>query len=297
MRLKKRSRSERVLACGSPKNSHVTDVHSGFWGAPAAAPPARYVYFFLLITLAVSGCAKSSNEPVDSQETVAVTQPSTVFASVDAQTTGTVKGKVFFEGEAPVPAKIPIRGNPECAVFHKEGSVLSEELLVHDGGLQNVFIYIKEGLEGQKFEPPSQSVTIGNKHCVYVPHVLGVQVNQPVVLLNEDPTLHNIHSYSKNQKNWNLGLPFQGMKQTKKFSNPEVMVTLKCDVHPWMVGYVGVLSHPYFAVSGEDGSFEIKNLPVSEYVIEAWHEKLGTQSQTVRVEPTKTTEVQFKFKP
>ena len=248
----------------------------------------------LLFLIFVAGCGEKSNSvgaiyepplPLSSQK------PST-----DPAQSATMKGKVFFDGAVPAPATIPIRGNPECAAFHADGAVHSEELLVKDGALQNVFVYIKEGLEGQSFAPPVQAVTIENKNCMYVPHVSGAQVDQAVILLNDDPTLHNIHSYSKNQKNWNLGLPFQGMKQTKKFSSPEVMVQLKCDVHPWMVGYVGVLPHPYFAVSGEDGSFEIKNLPAGEYVIEAWQEKLGAQSQKIKIEPRETKEIEFRFK-
>ena len=92
-----------------------------------------------------------------------------------------------------------------------------------------------------------------------------------------------------------MGLPFQGMKQTKKFEAPEVMVHLKCDVHPWMSGYVGVLPHPYFGVTGEDGSFELKNLSPGEYLIEAWHEKLGARSEKIKIEPQEAKELNFKF--
>ena len=188
-----------------------------------------------------------------------------------------------------------MRGNPECAVFHAGGSVLSEDLLSQGGKLQNVFIYVKEGLEGYSFAPPSEPVIMNNEKCLYVPHVTGVQVGQPVTLLNSDPTLHNIHSYAKNSKQWNLGLPFQGMKQTKKFEAAEVMVTLKCDVHPWMTGYIGVLTHPYFSVTGKDGAFELKNLPPGDYLIDAWHEKLGAQSQTITIGPQETKEITFTY--
>lgn len=266
-----------------------------------AAPPVRYLYFFLSILL-IPGCAKSSNEPVALQQAAQVSQQSKDSVVVDPSQSATLKGRVLFEGPPPMPAMIPIRGNPECAAFHADGSVRSEELLVKDGALQNVFVYIKGGLDDRRgvlntpHPSPTEPVTIENKNCTYVPHVSGVQVGQPVILLNDDPTLHNIHSYSKNQKNWNLGLPFQGMKQTKKFSSPEVMVQLKCDVHPWMVGYVGVLPHPYFAVSREDGTFEIKNLPAGNYVAEAWHEKLGVQTQEIKLEPREVKEIKFRFK-
>ena len=247
------------------------------------------------ILLLLVGCGGKPAD-ISVKEEPASGEIRTQMAVVDPVQAATLRGKVFFDGQAPAPAKIPIRGNPECSVFHPDGVVTSEELLTKDGALRNVFVYVKEGFEGQKFTPPSETVTIENKNCVYVPHVSGAQVEQPVVLLNDDPTLHNIHSYSKNSKAFNLGLPFQGMKQTKKFQNPEVMVTLKCDVHPWMIGYLGVLPHPYFAVTSETGEFEIKNLPAGEYTLEAWHERLGAQSQKIKIEPRETKEIQFNYK-
>ncbi|MBI2095800.1 MAG: hypothetical protein HYT89_06500 [Candidatus Omnitrophica bacterium] len=214
----------------------------------------------------------------------------------DLSQAGAVKGRVFYEGPAPAPREIPVKGNPECAVFHPGGNVKSEELLARDGFLKNVFVYVKEGLEHVRFDAPQEPVVIDNKNCVYVPHVSGAQVGQPVELRNSDPTLHNVHSYAENSKNWNLGLPFQGMKQVKKFEAAEVMVTLKCDVHPWMIGYLGVLAHPCFQVTGDGGEFELKNLPPGRYLIEAWHEKLGTESQTVEIGPQETKTIEFRFK-
>lgn len=248
---------------------------------------------FLIFLILFSGCG--SKETVVTSEPTLEVRPAE-SKSFDQESAATLKGSVRFEGEAPAPRKIPIKGNPECSVMHAGGEVLSEELLVAGAALQNVFVYVKEGLEGYAFEMPSDAVTISNKKCVYVPHVAGVRVGQPLILLNEDPTLHNIHSYSKNTQAFNIGLPFQGVKQTKKFAKPEVMVTLKCDVHPWMIGYVGVLEHPYFGVTGADGGFELKDLPPGEYVIEAWHEKLGVQSQNITIEPRETKETVFIFK-
>ncbi len=256
-----------------------------------------FLSFLVLSVLLASGCGqKSGTEPASSLEVSSPAKETTpAKPAFDPSTAGTLKGKVSFDGTAPAPRTIPIQGNPECAAFHPDGKISSEELVVNEGGLQNVFVYIKEGLEGRHFDPPTDPVTIRNQKCAYVPHVSGVQVGQPVVLLNEDPTLHNIHSYSKTMKPWNLGLPFQGMKQVKKFESAEVMVTLKCDVHPWMIGYVGVLPHPYFAVTNSKGEFEIKNLPPGNYVVEAWHEKLGAQSQAVKIEPVETKEIEFEF--
>ncbi len=251
---------------------------------------------FAILLIGLVGCGqKESSQPSLPAEPSSVSQNTTAKKVVDAATAATLKGKVLFEGQVPPVEGLPIRGNPECATFHPDGMIHSEALLVNGGAVQNVFVYVKEGLEALSFEVPTAPVVISNRQCVYAPHVVGVQVGQPVELLNEDPTLHNVHSYAKALKTWNLGLPFQGMKQTKKFEAPEVMVTLKCDVHPWMIGFVGVLPHPYFGVTDASGEFELKNLPPGDYVIEAWHEKLGAQSQKITIGPRETKEIQFTF--
>ena len=255
----------------------------------------KFPIYFVLIVLALNGCAKKEEASVSSlptQESVS----STGKTAPDLSSAGTLKGVVSFEGVVPETKDLMVRGNPECAVFHPGRKIKNEELVVNGGKLQNCFVYVKEGLEKYSFETPSAPVTIENKLCVYAPHVTGAQVGQEIVFLNEDATLHNIHSYSKNTKSFNLGLPFQGMKQTKKFNAPEVMVALKCDVHPWMQGYLGVLPHPYFAVTKDDGSFEIKNIPAGEYLVEVWHEKLGVQSQKIKIEPQGTQQIDFTFK-
>ena len=249
----------------------------------------------IFIMTSACGCGQKAEQATPAQNAAAPAAEAPFSKTIDPSTAGTLKGKVTFAGEAPAPRELQMAGNPECSVLHPQGKALSEELLVSAGSLQNVFVYVKEGLEGNHFDPPAEPVTITNQGCLYVPHVAGVQVGQPLILLNNDQTLHNIHAYPKNSTPFNLGLPFQGMKQTKKFTSPEVMVKMKCDVHPWMEGYIGVLPHPYFAVSDSSGAFEIKNLPPGEYTIEAWHEKLGVQSQKVTIEPRGTKEIEFKF--
>ncbi len=196
---------------------------------------------------------------------------------------GTVTGKVSFTGTAPQMEPISMDADPVCSSLHNT-SVLAETVIVNDNKtLKNVFVYVKEGLEGKTFPTPSTPVTIDQKGCQYSPHVFGIQAGQTLEIVNSDSTLHNIHALPEKNKQFNLGMPIQGMKLNKKFDTPEVMAKFKCDVHPWMNAYVGVLSHPYFSVTGTDGTFEIKDLPVGEYTIEAWHEKYGTQTQKVTV--------------
>jgi plastocyanin len=251
----------------------------------------------LPLSLIISGCGKKSGESSSNKEqsqsenTVSQTEK---ILSVDPAQAGIIKGKALSKGNVPSPKELPVGGNPECKVFHA-GKLYDEEILVKDGRLKNVFIYIKEGLENYRFDSPKEAVKIDQVKCIYVPHVTGAQVDQPILLVNSDSTLHNVHSYSKENPAWNLGMPFEGMELTKKFSKPEIMVTMKCDVHPWMIGYVGVVSHPYFAVTGEDGTFELKNLPPGEYLIEAWHEKLGVQSQKVQIAAQQEKELEFSF--
>ena len=253
-------------------------------------------YFILIFVLFLSGCGQKQDAAIKSEPMQEIPVSATEVKSVDPATAGALRGKISYEGEAPAPRMLSVKGNPECAVLHPGGMVASEEFVVNEGFLQNVFVYVKQGLEGQSFPVPQEPVIVANKACVYVPHVAGAQVGQSVQFLNQDSTLHNIHSYPKNSKVFNLGLPLVGVKQTKKFDAPEVMVPLKCDVHPWMQGYIGVLPHPYFSVTDATGNFELKNLPAGDYVIEAWHEKLGAQTQNITVGPSETKELNFQFK-
>ena len=253
-----------------------------------------------LFIFSLTGCGGKEESPPSSPPP-AQTAPSAAEntaaggKTVDPATAGILRGHILFEGNAPAPVELSMRGNPECAVLHPGGTALSEEVVVKDGHLKNAFVYIKEGLEGYSFPVPAAPVVIANKGCVYLPHVSGAQTGQAIQFLNEDQTLHNVHAFAKANPSWNIGLPFAGIKQTKKFQNPEIMVSLKCDVHPWMTGYVGVLPHPYFSVSDENGAFEIKDLPPGDYVVESWHEKFGARSQNIKIEPRETKEIEFKF--
>lgn len=207
---------------------------------------------------------------------------------------GVLTGKVLFEGAAPAPTPIRVDADPVCLLQNPNGRTSEEAVVNSNGTLKNVFVYVKQGLEGQKFQAPTTPVVFDQRGCHYEPHVFGIMVNQPLEILNSDGTLHNVHSLPKNSKEFNLGMPIQGMKLTQQFSSPEVMVKIKCEVHPWMAAYAGVLDHPFFGVTGDDGTFQIKDLPPGEYVLEAWHEKYGAQTANVKV--PETGEANFTFK-
>ena len=214
---------------------------------------------------------------------------------VDPATAGDVNGVVSFDGVAPKNEPIRMSADPVCV---KENTTpqSQETYAVADGKLANVFVYVKDGLGNYIYDPPTEPARIDQKNCRYHPHVFGMRVNQPLEILNSDPTLHNIHALPKANKEFNNGQPIQGMKMSHTFDAKEVMVPFKCDVHGWMNAYVGVLDHPYFAVTGKDGTFELKTLPPGTYTIEAWHEKLGTSTQTVTLAAKETKEITFTFK-
>jgi plastocyanin len=214
---------------------------------------------------------------------------------VDPATAGAVAGTVTFAGTPPAMPALPMDSDPNCV--QQGGTASSESVLVGaDGALQNVFVYVKDGLGTLRFPVPSAAVVLDQKGCRYVPHVLGAQVGQAVEILNSDPTLHNIHAVPTANDEFNTGQPIPGMKHTHRFTAREVMVPFKCDVHPWMHAYVGVVDHPFFAVTKADGSFRLDGLPPGTYTIEAWHERLGTQTQMVTIGASETGSVAFSFK-
>ena len=224
--------------------------------------------------------------------------PAAPAVTVDPATAATVAGKVALEGTPPANAPIQMKADPTCAKANAGQSPTQETFVSEAGGLGNVFVYVQSGLSGS-FPAPTAAVTFDQKNCRYVPHVFGVQVGQPIEILNSDPTLHNIHATPKTNSEFNTAQPIQGMKTTHTFTVKEadVVVPFKCDVHGWMNAYAGVLDHPYFAVTKPDGSFSIPNLPPGSYTLGAWHERLGTQTMPVTVAAKESkSDANFTFK-
>ncbi|HEY7700088.1 MAG TPA: carboxypeptidase regulatory-like domain-containing protein, partial [Vicinamibacteria bacterium] len=172
----------------------------------------------------------------------------------------------------------------------------NEMVVVGEGnGLGNVFVYVKDGLAGRTFAPPEGSVTIEQQGCLYHPHVIGLRAGQTLRIVNGDETLHNIHAFAKQNKEFNIGQPVKGLVTERVFDVPEVMIPVRCDVHKWMNAYLGVVDHPFFAVTAPDGRFELAGLPAGSYVVEAWHEQYGLRQTSLTLGDDETRSIAFSF--
>jgi len=248
------------------------------------------------LTLAISVAACGGSSSSSSSESSA---PAGAAAGqkVDPATAGTITGMAMIDGTAPKNEAIKMNADPVCQKQNTTPQFQETYMVGSDGkSLANVFVYVKDGLGNYVFDPPTDSVKIDQKDCRYHPHVFGMRVGQTLEITNSDPTLHNIHALPKSNSEFNTAQPIQNMVTKHTFDKPEVMVPFKCEVHGWMNAYVGVMSNPYFAVTGEDGKFSIKTLPPGTYTIEAWQEKLGASTQSVTLGPSETKDIMFTFK-
>ncbi|MCH9651085.1 MAG: hypothetical protein K0U98_22875 [Deltaproteobacteria bacterium] len=207
---------------------------------------------------------------------------------------GSVTGKVTYDDRVPKLKPISMGADPSCASKH-DGPVYPEVLVIGDNNaLANVFVQVKNPPAGNH-STPSKPVVIDQKGCLYEPHVAGVMVGQPIQFRNSDGILHNVHGLPKENREFNIGMPPTLKEKDQVLNKPEPFFKVKCDVHPWMNSYVAVMTHPYFSVSGKDGSFNIPDLPAGTYEIEAWHEKLGTKKASITVAASGAASTDFSF--
>jgi hypothetical protein len=247
-----------------------------------------------LITLGLVACGGGGGEAADAGGDTAPAATTGTDAKAAVPNAATVNVAVNFTGTAPAAAAIDMSEEKVCADKHA-GGAKSEEVVVNGGKLQNVFVYVKEGLSGT-FSAPAEAVVIDQDGCVYKPRVAGVMIGQKLEFKNSDGILHNIKGRGTANRPFNITQPtnMQSGPQQQP-SVKEVMLPVQCDVHGWMHSFVGVLDHPYYGVSGSDGAASIGNLPPGTYTIEAWHEKYGTKTQSVTVGPNETKAITFDF--
>lgn len=211
---------------------------------------------------------------------------------VDPAVAGTISGVVSFAGPQPKVPMLDMTQDPSCPSKPQPAEVF----LLKDGKLANVFVYIKEGLPQGRFPAPSEPVVLDQKGCRYIPRMLGLMAGQPLKILNTDTADHNVHDMPAKNPAWNESQMTGDPPVLKTFSNPEMMIPLQCNQHPWMRAYVNVMPHPYFAVSANDGRFTIPNLPPGEYTVAAVHEKFGEQVMVkVKVSPNAAAKADFIF--
>jgi hypothetical protein len=250
----------------------------------------RYASILAVSLIAATACGGGSS-PAPQQQTAPA------FTPVDPAVAASLTGQVVFDGKIPPPEPIRMEGDPKCAALVQGQQRHTEYFVSNDGKtLANVFVYVKDGLAPRFYPVPTNPVVLDQRECRYVPRVLGIQVGQPLEIRNSDPLMHNVRADGAINQTFDLSQPLQGITTTKSFTTREVMVPVKCQVHAWMRGYIGVLEHPYFAVTDGTGRFSIAQLPPGTYTIEAWHVRLGTQTQQITVAAKDSKTVDFTFK-
>lgn len=245
-----------------------------------------------VLFLAACGGAREEAKKEEAPAAAATAPP------IDEATAATVTGKVNFTGAKPTARAISMDATPACARQHTTAPKSEEVIVNDDGTLRNVFVWVKSGLPDRQWPTKTERVKLDQHTCIYKPHVMAVMTGQEIEITNSDPTNHNIHPLPRANQEWNesqsQGVPAKIKSFPREEASPPIAV--KCNVHPWMRSYIAVVSHPFYAVTGEDGSFTIKGLPPGDYTVEAWHEKFGTQEQKITVGAKESKAAEFTFK-
>jgi len=208
---------------------------------------------------------------------------------------GIILGTISFVGTQPKPLRIDMSADPIC--YEVNADPTSDWIVVTDQKLANVVVYVRgETLDTYSFDAPSPDVTLEHNGCRYVPHVLGMQTNQTLKILNKDPTTQNTHAMPKDNPDWNQSQVPGGAALELRFRLPELFVPMKDNQHPWEKAYVGVFSHPFYSITGTDGSYKISGLPPGQYTVVAWHEKLGEQTRDLFLAGSEQRNLDFTFK-
>ena len=206
---------------------------------------------------------------------------------------GSVRGRVTLMGSVPENDALRMAADPMCKNASGGQRVLDDAVVVApDGGLANVVVEVVGDFPAAPV--PADPVSVDQRGCVYRPRVVAIRAGQPLQVRNSDNGLHNVHGASTDRDSFNVSQPLSGMINTFHPRDPGIL-RLKCDVHTWMVAFVGVVNHPYFAVTSTDGAFTLRDVPTGTYTLRAWHERFGTTESQLRVEADHDTAVEMKY--
>ena len=228
-------------------------------------------------------------------ETPAAGSAATAGRPVDAATAGSVSGTITLDGTAPRMRPINMAAEPTCARVHTTPAMTEDVQVGTGGALRNVVVYLKGDFSQYAFDAASSPMMLDQKGCQYTPHMIALRVGQPLHVMNSDQTTHNIHPVPVNNREWNESQPPGAGAIDQSFAREEIAIPVKCNVHPWMKSYVAVVSHPYFQVTGADGSFSLKNVPPGTYTLTAWHELYGASEQSVTVAASEAKSMDLTF--
>jgi plastocyanin len=252
----------------------------------------------LAFALTLAGCGGSEEKKADTSASSAAPAAGGGTATPDEANGATVTGKVTVDGTAPVMKALDMSANPFCVRAHTTPQKSEEVEAGAGGALKDVFVWIKDGdaVTSKTWQVPTTAVMLDQNGCMYKPHMLGVMAGQNIDIKTSDQTNHNIHPMPSVNQEWNESQAPGSEDKMKSFPRQEVMIPVKCQIHPWMKAYIGVVSHPFFAVTADDGSYTIKGLPPGTYTLEFWQEKYLVHDEPITVAAKDSKTVNYAYK-